>query len=96
MKVKKDIIIGLSVIFVIASAVIGGTIWQKNRARTTLAERILEMGKGGTPQGIKDLREAISLYEKQVEQHVKDAAQTGMYWKILATRLHDRSLRRGA
>ncbi|MDR1324938.1 MAG: tetratricopeptide repeat protein [Treponema sp.] len=92
MKVKKEIIIGLSVIFVIAAAIIGGTIWQKNRSRTTLAERIVEMGRGGPPQGIKDLREAITLYEKEIEQHVKDAAQTGAYWKILATRLHDRAL----
>jgi tetratricopeptide (TPR) repeat protein len=92
MKVKKDIITGLCVIFVIASVIIGVTLWQKNRARTTLAERIVEMGKGGPPQGIEDLKEAISLYEKEIEQHVKDAVQTGVYWKILATRLYDRSL----
>ncbi|MDR2418802.1 MAG: tetratricopeptide repeat protein [Treponema sp.] len=92
MKVKKDIIIGLSVIVAIALAIISQTVWQKNHARTTLAERIIEMGKGGPPQGIKDLREAITLYEKEIEQHVKDAVQTGVYWKILATRLNDRAL----
>jgi tetratricopeptide (TPR) repeat protein len=92
MKVRKDIIIGLIVLFVIAGAIIGGTVWQKNRARTTFAERIAELEKGGTPQGIKDLKEAITLYEKEIEQHVKDAAQTGIYWKILAMRLHDRAL----
>jgi tetratricopeptide (TPR) repeat protein len=92
MKNKKEIVIGLMLICVIAAVIVGVSFWQKDRARTTLAGRIAEMGRGGPPQGIKDLKEAIALYEKEIEQHVKDAAQTGVYWKILATRLQDRSL----
>jgi tetratricopeptide (TPR) repeat protein len=29
------------------------------------------------------------LYEKKLDEHVKDAAQTGVYWKILGSRLMD-------
>jgi tetratricopeptide (TPR) repeat protein len=32
------------------------------------------------------------LYERQIEAHVRDAAQTASYWKILAIRLQDRHL----
>ncbi|MDR1351690.1 MAG: tetratricopeptide repeat protein [Treponema sp.] len=93
MKVKKEIVTG---IFVVAVLVTGFTLLYNygiNGERNRLARRIAEMGNpGGPPETIEGLREAIALYEKEIEQHVKDAAQTGVYWKILATRLQDRNL----
>jgi tetratricopeptide (TPR) repeat protein len=47
---------------------------------------------GGVPGSIEDLRAAISAYEERIEEHVRDAAQTAIYWKILATRLQDKGL----
>jgi tetratricopeptide (TPR) repeat protein len=92
MKDKKGIITGIAVLCVIAAVSISVFRYQKGSSHNELAQRIAELGKGGPPQGIDDLRKAIDLYEKQIEQHVKDAAQTGVYWKILATRLQERGL----
>ena len=93
MKIKKDMVTGLMVITVIAALVIGINVYRKYSVRSSLAARIAELGPhGGPPATIEGLREAITLYEAQIEQHVKDAAQTGVYWKILATRLQDRGL----
>ncbi|MDR3113966.1 MAG: tetratricopeptide repeat protein [Treponema sp.] len=94
MKIKKDGMIGIVVILLIGSLVLGIHIYRKYRFRDTLATRIAELGPpgGGPPLTIQGLREAIALYEAKIEQHVKDAAQTGVYWKILATRLQDRNL----
>ncbi|MDR2785729.1 MAG: tetratricopeptide repeat protein [Treponema sp.] len=93
MKVKKEIVAG---IFVVVILVTGFTLFYNygmNRERNQFARRIAELGNpGGPPETVEGLREAIRLYEKQIEQHVKDAAQTGVYWKILATRLQDRGL----
>jgi tetratricopeptide (TPR) repeat protein len=93
MKVKKDMRTGLVVITLIAALVIGFNIYRKYSARSSLAARITELSpRGGPPGTIEGLREAITLYEAQIEQYVKDAAQTGVYWKILATRLQDKGL----
>jgi tetratricopeptide (TPR) repeat protein len=94
MKIKKDIVTGLTVIMVIAAAVIGFNLYRGNSARSALANRIAELSPrgGGPPASIEGLREAIALYEAHIEQYVKDAAQTGVYWKILATRLQDKGL----
>jgi tetratricopeptide (TPR) repeat protein len=93
MKVKKEIVTGIFVVVILAA---GFTLFYNygiNGERNKLARRIAELGNpGGPPETIEGLKEAISLYEKQIEQHVKDAAQTGVYWKILATRLQDRGL----
>ncbi|MDR2630699.1 MAG: tetratricopeptide repeat protein [Spirochaetaceae bacterium] len=93
MKIKKEFFIGLMVL-VIAGSLIGGIYtFQKTKARDSLIERIKELSPQGTPpRTIEDLRTAIGLYEELIEQHVKDAAQTGLYWKLLATRLQDRGL----
>ncbi|MDR2103322.1 MAG: tetratricopeptide repeat protein [Treponema sp.] len=92
MKIKKDLVTGIAVMAVIAFAVGGIILYQRNKTRNTLAAQIAEISGAGTPQSIEDLRNAIALYEEQIAQHVKDAAQTGVYWKILATRLQDRGL----
>ncbi|MDR2392638.1 MAG: tetratricopeptide repeat protein [Treponema sp.] len=94
MKIKKDTMIGMVVILVIGALVLGIYTYRKYRFRDTLATRISELGPpgGGPPVTIEGLREVIALYEAKIEQQVKDAAQTGVYWKILATRLQDRGL----
>jgi tetratricopeptide (TPR) repeat protein len=91
MKIKKEAAIG---IIIMAAAAIGlgsVVIYQRNKNRDDLASRIAALGDG-PPSTIEGLRSAIAAYEQQIEQHVRDAAQLGVYWKILATRLQDRGL----
>ncbi|MDR1956988.1 MAG: tetratricopeptide repeat protein [Treponema sp.] len=94
MNIKKDMVIGIVVILVIGGLVFGIQLYRKYRFRDTLATRIAELSPrgGGPPTSIQGLREAIALYEAKIERHVQDAARTGVYWKILATRLQDRGL----
>jgi tetratricopeptide (TPR) repeat protein len=94
MKIKKELIKGIAVLAIIASVLGGIILYQRNSARNALADRIADIGGGGggPPETIEGLRSAIGLYEARIEQHVKDAAQAGVYWKILATRLQDRGL----
>jgi tetratricopeptide (TPR) repeat protein len=93
MKVKKQTVIGIFVVVILVAVFVLFSNYGTNKDRNQLARRIAELGNpGGPPQTIEGLREAIGLYEKQIEQHVKDAAQTGVYWKILATRLQDKGL----
>ena len=47
---------------------------------------------GSYPENIAKLKASIASYEKRIERHVKDAAATATYWKILAVRLQDRGL----
>ena len=62
-----------------------------------LAKRIAALSPGGgTPRTIDALKQAIAIYEAQIEQNVKEGAQTGAYWKILAVRLADRGMHRDA
>ncbi|QQO07405.1 tetratricopeptide repeat protein [Breznakiella homolactica] len=92
-KIGKEPFIVLLVFVIIGVAIGGVYIYRKNSARNALAARIAELSPGGAPpETIEELREAIDLYEQMIEQHVRDAAQTGIYWKILATRLQDRGL----
>ncbi|MDR2342902.1 MAG: tetratricopeptide repeat protein [Spirochaetaceae bacterium] len=82
----------------IGFVVIGGCIafvfyYDKNRERLELAREIAEYGpRKGVPRTIEELKRAIAAYEKLQEQHVKDAAQTGVYWKILASRFQDKQM----
>jgi tetratricopeptide (TPR) repeat protein len=94
MKIRKEAAIGILALGIIALIFTGIAAFQRRSARNTLAARIAELGPrgGGPPETIEGLRTAISAYEAQIEQHVRDAAQTGIYWKILATRLQDRGL----
>jgi len=74
-------------------------IYQSTSARTSkeLAKRMAELSpRGGPPETIDALRQAIALYEDQIERNVKEGAQTGVYWKILATRLADRNMHNDA
>jgi tetratricopeptide (TPR) repeat protein len=92
MKIKKEILLGLTVIVIIILGFVILINTQGNKSRRELASRIISLGNGGPPETIEGLREAIGAYEKQIELHVKDAAQTGVYWKILASRLQEKGL----
>ncbi|MDR2101044.1 MAG: tetratricopeptide repeat protein [Treponema sp.] len=92
MKINKGLVTGIAVLGIILAALGGVVVYQRNKDRNTLAARIAEIGNGGPPETIEGLRSAITVYEARIEQHVKDAAQAGVYWKILATRLQDRGL----
>jgi tetratricopeptide (TPR) repeat protein len=92
-KIRKEVVIGIAVLAIFAAALTFFLNIGKMRARNGLASRIAEIsGRGGPPETIEGLRDALALYEKRIEAHVRDAAQTGVYWKILAVRLQDRGL----
>jgi tetratricopeptide (TPR) repeat protein len=92
-KIKKEALIGVGVIALIAAAILIFTGYNRNRQRDALAEEIAALNPGnGPPETIEGLRSAIRAYEAKIALHVKDAAQTGVYWKILAYRLQGRGL----
>ena len=97
MKIFKGIvtvlvIIGVIVLFVILVNRCESSIYSRD-----LTRRINELSpRGGTPETIEGLRQAIALYEDQIERNVREGAQTGVYWKILATRLADRNMHNDA
>jgi tetratricopeptide (TPR) repeat protein len=92
MKITKNLIIGIAVLALIALLLGRIVIYQRDKVRNDLAVRIAETGGGASPETIEGLRSAIAVYEAKIEQHIRDAAQAGVYWKILATRLQDRGL----
>ena len=97
MKKVKEVLFVL-VILLIAGALVH-FIYTRTSTRPSreLAKRMAELSpRGGPPETIDGLRQAIALYEDQIERHVREAAQTGVYWKILATRLADRHLHNDA
>jgi tetratricopeptide (TPR) repeat protein len=79
------------VLVILVAAFTGVFVYKKFATRNSLAAQIAALSpRGAPPQSIEDLRRAIALYEKKMDEHVKDAAQTGIYWKILSSRLMDR------
>ena len=90
-KKVKDWIIGISVIAVLVALVIIVYNHETNKKHVGWARQW-----GGPPETIEGLRAAIAQYEEQIERHVKDGAQTGIYWKILGMRLAERGMHRDA
>jgi tetratricopeptide (TPR) repeat protein len=96
-KLKRGTLPGLVVLFVIAGVILGIYLAERQKSRYELARRIAELSpRGGTPVTIDGLRKAIAIYAEALEEHVRDAAQTGTYWKILAVRLADKGMHRDA
>jgi tetratricopeptide (TPR) repeat protein len=94
---NREVVFGIFVLLVIGVLLYAVFNYAQNKTRTDLAKRIAELSpRRGPPETIDGLKQAIALYEKQIEQHVKDAAQTGVYWKILAIRLADKEMYRDA
>jgi tetratricopeptide (TPR) repeat protein len=93
----KDIFLGILVVAILGSLVIFVFRNNKNKKHGDLARQIAELSpRGGPPETIDGLRQAIALYDAQIELNVKEGAQTGAYWKILAIRLADRNMHRDA
>ena len=80
-------------IIILVILVLGFTgvfVYKKIAARNSLAAQIASLSpRGAPPQSVEDLRKAIALYEKKIDEHVKDVTQAGIYWKILGSRLID-------
>jgi tetratricopeptide (TPR) repeat protein len=94
MKIKKEILVGLLVIFTLCVGFIAFISWQRGKSRGDLAVYVAGSGRNGAPDKdtVEELKATIARYEKQIETYVQDAAKTGNYWKILARRLQDRGL----
>jgi len=89
---KRKIITILAVVLVIVLAFSIYSQYQKNKIRGEYAKQIYFSGASNPPSTVEELKAAIAEYEKRIERHVNDVAQTGIYWKILASRLSDRGL----
>jgi tetratricopeptide (TPR) repeat protein len=98
MKIRKEAVIGLATLVILAAGVTFFVNFWKSRTRNDMAEWIAGISGrgGGPPETIEGLRDAIARYERQIEAHVRDAGQIGVYWKILAVRLQDRGLHQEA
>jgi tetratricopeptide (TPR) repeat protein len=94
---RRGTILGLLVAILFAASILGLYQFERQKSRYELARRIAELSpRGGVPATIEGLRSAIAIYEEAIEEHVRDAAQAGAYWKILAVRLADRGMHRDA
>jgi tetratricopeptide (TPR) repeat protein len=97
MKRVKDFILGILIVSLFGTLVFWVYRHEKNKSHQELAKRIAELSpRGGPPETIEGLKSAIAAYEAQIELNVKEGAQTGVYWKILAIRLAGRGMHRDA
>ncbi|MDR0322386.1 MAG: tetratricopeptide repeat protein [Treponema sp.] len=97
MKKLKDFLIAILILAAVGLLIY--FLYERGSTRTNreLAKRMIELSpRGGPPEGIDGLRRAIALYEDQIERNVREGAQTGVYWKILGTRLADKGQHRDA
>ncbi|MDR2134132.1 MAG: tetratricopeptide repeat protein [Treponema sp.] len=93
----RDFVLGIFVFLVIGGLVALVYNFERGKNHRELAKRIAEISpRGGPPETVEGLREAIAAYEAQIELNVKEGVQTGVYWKILATRLADKGMHRDA
>jgi tetratricopeptide (TPR) repeat protein len=87
---KKGIAKSIVILIILVAGFTGIIVYKKIAARNSLAARIAALSPSGAPpQSIGELRQAIDLYGKKIDEHVKDAAKLGIYWKILGSRLMD-------
>jgi len=97
MKKFKEFLLAILIIAAVGALLY--YMYQRGSMKTNreLANRIAQLSpRGGPPETIEGLRQAIMLYEDQIERNVREGAQTGVYWKILATRLADRNMHNDA
>jgi len=93
MKQLKEIVLGIVVILIFGWLITYIYRYESSSRNKALAKQIAELSpRGGPPETIEGIKQAIALYETQIERNVKEGAQTGVYWKILATRLADKGL----
>jgi tetratricopeptide (TPR) repeat protein len=93
----KDAVIGLFVLVSFGVLIVMVYNYEIDKGHRDLAKRIIGLNsRSGPPETIDGLKQAIALYEKQIELNVKTGAQTGVYWKILAIRLADKGMHKDA
>jgi len=94
----KDAIIGLFVVVSFGVIIVMVYHFEMEKGHRDLAKRIVGLSsrRGGPPETIDGLKDAIALYERQIDLNVKTGAQTGVYWKILAIRLADKGMHKDA
>ncbi|MDR2543399.1 MAG: tetratricopeptide repeat protein [Treponema sp.] len=89
----KDFFVAIIILFLVGMLIYYLYNRTASRSSRELTRQMAEISpRGGPPETIEGLRQAIVLYEEQIERHVREAAQTGVYWKILGTRLADRNM----
>jgi tetratricopeptide (TPR) repeat protein len=97
MKRLKEFILAILIISAISWMIYSLYQWDSRKYTKELTKRIAELSpRGGPPETIEGLEQAIALYEDQIERNIREAAQTGVYWKILAVRLADKNMHREA
>jgi tetratricopeptide (TPR) repeat protein len=97
MKQFKEIVLGIFIIVIFGWLVTYIYRFESSKKNKELTKRINELSPGGgPPETIEGLRQAIALYEDQIEKNVREGAQTGVYWKILGVRLADKGLHNDA
>jgi tetratricopeptide (TPR) repeat protein len=97
MKQLKEILLGIVVLAFLITFVYLMSQNADKKSNRELVKRIHELSpRGGPPETIDGLRRAITLYEDQIEKNVREGAQTGVYWKILAIRLADKNMHNDA
>jgi tetratricopeptide (TPR) repeat protein len=97
MRRLKETLLGILVLLILGTLALWVYRNEKDKPHRNLAKRIAELSpRGGPPETIEGLKQAIALYEAQIELNVREGAQTGTYWKILAIRLADRDMHRDA
>jgi tetratricopeptide (TPR) repeat protein len=94
----KGAFLGILAVIIVVGGITALYQYEQRDKNRTLAKRIAELSspRGGPPDTVEGLRAAIAAYEDAIEQYVRDAAQTGTYWKILAIRLTDKGMHREA
>jgi len=97
MKRFKEFVIAIMILAAVGALIYFMYQRGSTRVNRELARRMAEISpRGNTPESIDGLRRAIALYEDQIERNVREGAQTGVYWKILAIRLADRNMHHDA
>jgi len=97
MKKLKEFVMAIIIVAAVGSLIY--FMYERGSSRTNreLAKRMMEISpRGGPPETIDGLKQAIALYEDQIERNIREGAQTGVYWKILATRLADMNMHNDA
>jgi tetratricopeptide (TPR) repeat protein len=94
---KGGAVLGVLGFFLAIGTIVGGVYFYNTRfqdnKRTEFAESMLDYGpRKATPKDIDELKVAIKQYEDAVDLHVRDAAQTGTYWRMLGTKFRDKKM----
>jgi tetratricopeptide (TPR) repeat protein len=91
-KERRGAFIGITVIFLIVLSLFAVYLYEKSKDREYLAKLVFSLGSDSPGNSVEELKASIAAYERRIEKHVRDAAKTGNYWKILAVRLQGRGL----